>query len=180
MTILTLESIAKQFADRPLLEGVSLSLDAGERVGLVGVNGSGKTTLLRIVAGAEQADSGRVTLARGLRVALLPQNPALDPDLTVIEQIFRGDAPEIRLLRAYEQAAAQLAHAPDDRRLQAAVADLVDRMDAAGAWGLESDASICASRSNSCSETARSSGPSRAASISLIATARFSRRSWAR
>ncbi|MBK9713477.1 MAG: ABC-F family ATP-binding cassette domain-containing protein [Kouleothrix sp.] len=140
MTILTLESIAKQFADRPLLEGVSLGVEAGERVGLVGVNGSGKTTLLRIVAGAEQADSGRVTLARGLRVAFLPQNPALDPDLTVIEQIFRGDAPEIRLLRAYEQAAAQLAHAPDDRRLQAAVADLVDRMDAAGAWGLESDA----------------------------------------
>ena len=140
MTILTLESITKQFADRPLLEGVSLGVEAGERVGLVGVNGSGKTTLLRIVAGAEQADSGRVTLARGLRVAFLPQNPALDPDLTVIEQIFRGDAPEIRLLRAYEQAAAQLAHAPDDRRLQAAVADLIDRMDAAGAWGLESDA----------------------------------------
>jgi len=140
MNILSLESIAKQFADRPLLDGVSLGVDAGERVGVVGVNGSGKTTLLRIVAGVESPDAGRMVVARELRVAYLPQNPALDPELTAIEQIFRGDAPEVRLLRAYEQAAADLARAPDSPALQQALADLVARMDAAGAWGLENDA----------------------------------------
>jgi ATP-binding cassette subfamily F protein uup len=140
MNILSLEAIHKQFADRPLLDGVTLGIDAGERVGVVGVNGSGKTTLLRIVAGAEEADSGRVSVARDLRVAYLPQNPALDPDLTVIEQIFRGDAPEIRLLREYERAADALAHTPGNQELQHALAALVARMDAAGTWALENDA----------------------------------------
>jgi ABC transport system ATP-binding/permease protein len=140
MNILSLEAIHKQFADRPLLDGVTLGIDAGERVGVVGVNGSGKTTLLRIVAGAESADSGRVSMTRDLRVAYLPQNPALDPDLTVIEQIFRGDAPEIRLLREYERAADALAHRPGDWELQQTMANLVAGMDAAGTWALENDA----------------------------------------
>jgi ATP-binding cassette subfamily F protein uup len=140
MNILSLEAIHKQFADRPLLDDVTLGIEAGERVGVVGVNGSGKTTLLRIVAGAEPPDSGRVSMTRDLRVAYLPQNPALDPDLTVIEQIFRGDAPEIRLLREYERAADALAHAPGDTALQGSVAGLVARMDAADTWALENDA----------------------------------------
>jgi ATP-binding cassette subfamily F protein uup len=140
MNILSLEAIHKQFADRPLLDGVTLGIDAGERVGVVGVNGSGKTTLLRIVAGAESTDSGRVSMTRDLRVAYLPQNPALDPELTVIEQIFRGDAPEVRLLREYERTADALAHTPGDLELQQTMADLVARMDAADTWALENDA----------------------------------------
>src|ERR1043166_1990718 len=99
MNILSLESVVKQYADRPLLDGVSLGIEAGERVGVVGVNGSGKPTLLRIIAGAEPPDAGRVSVARDLRVAYLPQNPALDAELTVIEQIFRGDTPGMRLRR---------------------------------------------------------------------------------
>lgn len=140
MNILSLESISKQFADRPLLDQVSLGIEAGERIGVVGVNGSGKTTLLRIVAGAEPPDAGRISMARGLRVAYLPQNPQLDPQLTALEQIFRGDTPEMQLLRAYEHAAAALAAAPHDRRLQDALAGLVAQIDAAGAWDLEHDA----------------------------------------
>ena len=85
MNILSLEAIHKQFADRPLLDGVTMGIDAGERVGVVGVNGSGKTTLLRIVAGAEAPDSGRVSMTRDLRVAYLPQNSALDPDLQQVQ-----------------------------------------------------------------------------------------------
>src|SRR5262249_42861129 len=136
MNIVSLESISKQFADRPLFEQVTLGVEAGEHIGLVGVNGSGKTTLLRIVAGAEQPDTGRLSMARGLRVAYLPQNPQLDPDLTVIEQIFRGDTPEMSLLRAYEQATAALAAAPANQRLQDTVAELVTQMDVSGAWAL--------------------------------------------
>ena len=88
MNILSLEAIHKQFADRPLLNGVTLGIDAGERVGVVGVNGSGKTTLLRIVGGAESADSGRVSTTRDLRVAYLPQNPALRSGLFGV--VFMG------------------------------------------------------------------------------------------
>ena len=146
MNILSLEAISKQFADRPLLEQVTLGLEAGERVGVVGVNGSGKTTLLRIIAGAEQADSGRISMARGLRVAYLPQNPQLDPSLTVLEQIFQGETPEMQLLRAYEQAAAALAAHPGDVALQERVAELVGQMDASDAWGVENDARTTLSR----------------------------------
>ncbi len=140
MIILSLESIAKQYAEHPLLDGVTLGIAAGERVGVVGVNGSGKTTLLRIVAGVEPPDGGRVIPARDLRVAYLPQNPTLDGDLTVIEQIFRGGAPGMRLLHDYELAVSALAHAPGDAALQRRVAALVAQMDIGGAWGLENDA----------------------------------------
>src|SRR5262245_34399551 len=140
MNILSLEAITKQFADRPLLDDVTLAIEAGERVGVVGVNGSGKTTLLRIAAGVEPPDRGRVSMARDLRVAYLPQNPTLEPNLTLIEQIFRGEAPEIRLLREYERAADALARAPGDMALQQAVAERVARMDAAGTGALENDA----------------------------------------
>jgi ABC transport system ATP-binding/permease protein len=146
MVILSLESIAKQYADRPLLDGVTLAVEAGERIGVVGVNGSGKTTLLRIAAGAETPDDGRISRARDLRLAYLPQNPALDSELTVIEQIFRGDTPEMRLLRDYEQAAEALAHAPGQAALQEQVAALVARMDVADAWALENDARTILSR----------------------------------
>src|SRR5688500_7499424 len=140
MNILSLEAIHKQFADRPLLDGVMMGIDAGERVGVVGGSGRGTLTVRRIIAGAESADSGRVSMTRDLRVAYLPQNPALDAELTVIEQIFRGDAPEIRLLREYERAAAALAHTPGDLELQQIMSSLVARMDAADIWALENDA----------------------------------------
>jgi ATP-binding cassette subfamily F protein uup len=146
MIILSLESIAKQFAEYPLLDGITFALEAGERVGVVGVNGSGKTTLLRLAAGAETPDGGRISWARDLRLAYLPQNPALDGQLTVIEHIFRGDTPEMQLLRDYERAAEALAHAPGDAVLQEHVAGLVAQMDAAGAWGLENDARAILSR----------------------------------
>ena len=149
MNILSVESITKQYAERPLLDGISFGIEAGERIGVVGVNGSGKTTLLRIVAGIEPPDSGRVSFARDRRMAYLPQNPALEGDgsdeasgrgPTVIEQVFRGDAPGMRLLRTYEQASAALARSPTDPSLQERVATLVAEMDAAGAWTIENDA----------------------------------------
>jgi len=147
MIILSLESISKQYADRPLLDGVTLAIESGERVGVVGVNGSGKTTLLRVAAGVEPPDAGRIARARDLRVAYLPQNPVLDGQLTVIEQIFRSDTPVSgahggapQLLRDYELAAAALAQTPDDPALQERLAALVAQMDAAGAWEMENDA----------------------------------------
>jgi ATP-binding cassette subfamily F protein uup len=135
--IITLEQVAKQYAERPLLQDVSLSIAPGERVGVVGVNGSGKTTLLRIVAGDEPPDSGRVSAARGMRVAYLPQNPALESGLTVLEQLFQADTPAMQLVRAYQAATLELARAPGDRQLQDRLAGLVEQIDAQSAWDLE-------------------------------------------
>lgn len=140
MPILTLETISKQFDERRLLDAATLAIDSGERVGVVGVNGSGKTTLLRIAAGAEQPDSGRISLGRDMRVAYLPQNPELDPQRTVLEQVFAGETPEMALLRRYESTAAALERSPFDAALQTTLADLAAEIDAAGAWTLENDA----------------------------------------
>jgi len=99
MNILSLEAIHKQFADRPLLDGVTLGIDAGERVGVVGVNGSGKTTLLRIVAGLETPDQGSVLFdgedatnrrVGERRVGFVFQHYALFRHMTVFENVAFG------------------------------------------------------------------------------------------
>ncbi|MBC8162951.1 MAG: ABC-F family ATP-binding cassette domain-containing protein [Roseiflexaceae bacterium] len=146
MTLINLESISKQFDERPLLRGVTLGIERGERVGLVGVNGSGKTTLLRIAARAEQPDEGRVSVTRDARIAYQPQNPAMDGALTVLEQVFLGDTPEMRRLRAYEQTSAALAASPGDQQLQTKLSDLSAQLDAADGWQLENDARTILSR----------------------------------
>lgn len=153
MIILSLESISKQYAEQPLLSDVNLAIDSSERLGVVGVNGSGKSTLLRIAAGVETPDQGRVSRARDLRLAYLPQNPVLDGSLTVIEQIFHSDligsgatAGVSQLLRDYELTTAALSQSPNDAALQERLAQLVAEMDAADAWELETNARTILSR----------------------------------
>ena len=143
--ILSLDAISKQYAEHPLLRDVSLGIGAGERVGVVGVNGSGKTTLLRIAAGVEQPDAGRVSRARDTRVAYLPQNPALAPDLSVLEQLFSDETPALKLVRDYAAAADAVAHT-HDAAAQQRLAALTDAMDAQGAWDLERQARAILSR----------------------------------
>ncbi|NTV63818.1 MAG: ABC-F family ATP-binding cassette domain-containing protein [Oscillochloris sp.] len=140
MNLLSIESISKQYAERPLFQEVTFGLNKGERMGVIGVNGSGKSTLLRIVAGIEQPDTGRVVLANGIHVAYLPQAPLLPEQQTVLEAVFAGDSPTVRLLREYEQASALLAECPDDADLLARLSVLTPQMDALGAWDAESSA----------------------------------------
>ena len=80
MTIISLEDIGMSYGPRCLFEGVTLGLDDGDKVGLIGLNGSGKSTLLRIIAGHEQPDKGRAIIASERIVAYLPQNPPFDQD----------------------------------------------------------------------------------------------------
>ena len=91
--LLNLESVSVAFAARPVLDGVSLGLDDGARVGVVGRNGDGKSTLLRVLAGLQQPDSGRVTHARGLRVGVLDQADDVWAVGTVRSAVV-GDAPD--------------------------------------------------------------------------------------
>jgi ATP-binding cassette subfamily F protein uup len=86
--LLSCEGIAKSYGARPLFAGLSLGLSEGDRVGLIGPNGAGKSTLLRILAGLEEPDTGSRSVRRLARVAYVPQDPALPPDLTV-EQVVR-------------------------------------------------------------------------------------------
>ncbi|NNJ09567.1 ABC-F family ATP-binding cassette domain-containing protein [Chloroflexales bacterium ZM16-3] len=140
MNLLSIESISKQYAERPLFEDVTFGMNRGERLGVIGVNGSGKSTLLRIVAGIEPPDSGRVVLSGGTHVAYLPQAPLLPEAQTVLEAVFAGDSPTVRLLREYELVSTQLAEHPHDASLLARLSTLTPQMDALGAWDAESSA----------------------------------------
>ena len=77
MNLISLEKAAKAYAHRTLLDGVSLGVSAGDRVGVVGRNGAGKSTLLGLLAGRVTPDSGRVAMVAGLRLGYLPQGDQL-------------------------------------------------------------------------------------------------------
>src|SRR6266550_922040 len=92
--LLACESLTKQFGARPLFENLSFTLFEGDHVGLVGPNGSGKSTLLKILAGADEPDSGLRTLRKGVRVGYVAQDPLFAPGLSVEEVVleaFAGD-----------------------------------------------------------------------------------------
>lgn len=88
--LVNLEEVSKAFDIRPLLDGVSLGISEGDRIGIVGRNGSGKSTLLRVMAGIEPPDEGRVTRSNDIRVGLLSQVDVADPSATVGEVVL-GD-----------------------------------------------------------------------------------------
>lgn len=100
--LLTAENIHKNYGMKQLLDGVTLYLNAGERVGLIGINGTGKSTFLKVLAGVETPDSGRVTKDPNIQISYLPQVPAMDDHLTVLEQVFAGHPAEFRQLNEYE------------------------------------------------------------------------------
>ncbi|WP_410538239.1 ABC-F family ATP-binding cassette domain-containing protein [Streptomyces sp. KL2] len=88
--LVNLEAVGKVYGTRALLDGVSLGVSEGDRIGVVGRNGDGKTTLVRILAKLEPADDGRVTHAGGLRLGVLTQHDSLDPAATVRHEVI-GD-----------------------------------------------------------------------------------------
>jgi ATP-binding cassette subfamily F protein uup len=81
--LVNLEGVGKSYGMRPLLDGVSLGVGDGDRIGVVGLNGGGKTTLLEVLAGIEPADSGRVSRNRDLRLAVVTQRTELAEGATV-------------------------------------------------------------------------------------------------
>ncbi|HLS79651.1 MAG TPA: ABC-F family ATP-binding cassette domain-containing protein [Nocardia sp.] len=88
--LINLEQVSKSFGITPLLDGVSLGVHAGERIGVVGLNGGGKTTLLEVLTGLEEPDSGRVSRVGGLRMAVVTQRGVLPDGATVGEVVLAG------------------------------------------------------------------------------------------
>jgi ATP-binding cassette subfamily F protein uup len=91
--LLSAQELEAGFGARPLFQGVSFTIEDGERVGLIGPNGAGKSTLLRVLAGAAAPDRGQVSRRRGLRVGHLEQVPRFPPGATV-ESVIKDDAPD--------------------------------------------------------------------------------------
>jgi ABC transport system ATP-binding/permease protein len=134
MNLLTAENICKSYSEKELFNNINLGISEGDKIGVIGVNGTGKTTLLKIIAGAEVPDGGRVVKGNSVRIEYLSQNPEFDSEATVIEQVFRGDSPLLKLIREYEEAL-QDPEINGNRILK-----LTQEMDTANAWTIESEA----------------------------------------
>lgn len=141
MSVLTLQSVRKDFGIKEIVRDASFTIEAGEKVGLIGTNGSGKSTLLKIIAGSEPIDAGQLITASGSRMIYLPQQPDLDPDRTVLEQVFADSGEQMTLVKEYEKLSEQLAGGQSDG-VMSRLSQLTQRMDAVNAWELETKAKI--------------------------------------
>lgn len=100
--LLAAEHIEKNYGMKRLIRDASLYLDTGDKVGIIGINGTGKSTLLRVLARVEEPDSGTVQVFPNVQVSYMPQNPDMDADATVLEQVFRDLPSEYRTVAEYE------------------------------------------------------------------------------
>ena len=142
MSIVTLQSVKKDFGIKELLKDASFSLDTNDKVGLIGTNGSGKSTLLKMIARLESIDSGQILVNSGAKIVYLPQQPDLDENHTVLEQVFADSGEQMNLVKEYEELSDKLAHYPDDSQLMSRLSSVMQRMDTTGAWEVETNAKI--------------------------------------
>ena len=100
--LLSAEHISINFGSRQLLEDVNFYLNEGDKTGIIGINGTGKSTFLKVLAGVTEPDGGRISRNPNVQVSYLPQNPVMQDDATVLEQVFLHFPAEFRALNEYE------------------------------------------------------------------------------
>lgn len=104
MNYLTVENISKSYGELTLFENLSFSIHKYQKIAFVAKNGTGKTSILNILSGEDEADSGNVIYRKDIKVAFLPQDPKLDPELTIEETILASDNPILKVILDYEHA----------------------------------------------------------------------------
>jgi ATP-binding cassette ChvD family protein len=123
--------------NRKVLENINLSFYPDAKIGVLGVNGSGKSTLLRIMAGIDKEFVGEGWVAEGARVGYLEQEPQLDPNLSVRENVMQGVAAKKALLDRYNEIAANYSDETADE-----MAKLQDQIDSQNLWELDSQVDL--------------------------------------
>lgn len=118
MSHLIIQNLTKTVGDKTLFQNIEFTIYEGERAGLIGINGTGKSTLLSIIAGQIEADSMNIDRPNKYRVAYLPQDPTFASGETVLQAVFAGDSPILKLNREYEETVAALASNPTSENLQ--------------------------------------------------------------
>ncbi|WP_077623536.1 ABC-F family ATP-binding cassette domain-containing protein [Sediminibacillus massiliensis] len=134
MSLITVEDLYKSYGDKVLFDHISFTIEAKERIGLIGVNGTGKSTLLKVIAGIESKENGTIKHANDFRVEYLQQEPELDPELTVLEQIYYGESVTMKTMREYEWTLKELEKNPEDADLQEKLLQAQQRMEENEAW----------------------------------------------
>ncbi|MEQ8199071.1 MAG: ATP-binding cassette domain-containing protein, partial [Clostridiaceae bacterium] len=140
MNLITLENISKSYSEKVLLDNVSLSISDTDKIGLIGINGAGKSTLLKIIGERDEFFEGNISKNKNLRIEFLSQSQDFDENATVLEQVFKGDSREMKLLREYEDILESMESAGSydgDRLIK-----LQGEIETLNLWGLESDAKI--------------------------------------
>ena len=129
MHYVSVEGLTKSYGINPLFKNISFHINEGDKIGLIARNGVGKSTLLRILAGQETADSGKSWINKDVTVALFEQDPHLEEDKTVLENIFHLKHPIITAIRKYEDAMEQ-----EDGDM---IAESIAEMEDLNAWDFE-------------------------------------------
>jgi ATP-binding cassette subfamily F protein uup len=139
MTLLRAANLQLSFGSRTIFENLTLTLEEGERVGLVGVNGSGKSSLMKILAGVARPDEGELQLRRGARVTYLPQEPEFPAGATVASELSVAQGPMQEALSAHAELTRRLESTPAEaqEKLLEQLAVLSDRIDQLGGWDTE-------------------------------------------
>ncbi|WP_270566608.1 ABC-F family ATP-binding cassette domain-containing protein [Clostridium beijerinckii] len=142
MNIITLENISKNYSDKILLNNVSLGINDGDKIGLIGINGAGKSTFLKVVSGREEFFDGNIVKGKNVRIEYLDQNPLFDEDATVLEQIFKGDTKEMKLLKRYEELLDKINSCNGENfdSLNNELLKVQSEIDSLSLWDMESDA----------------------------------------
>ncbi len=137
MSLISLVGAAKDFGIRTLFADLTLHIGDRDRLGLIGPNGAGKSTLLKVLAGVEPLGSGERRCSPRLRIELVGQESAVQPGLTVLEQVLSGCGEKRDLLLRFNALSEAVAANPNDGSLLSALGQLSERMDEGEAWGLE-------------------------------------------
>lgn len=107
ISYLQVDNLSKRFGEQVLFEKISFGVAKGQKVALIAKNGMGKSTLLRILAGKDSAEDGTVIFRNDITIGYLEQDPQLDPENTVFEEVFNSDSPVLTVIKAYEKAVAE-------------------------------------------------------------------------
>ena len=144
--VYTMSRLSKTWpGGKEVLRDISLSFLPGAKIGVLGINGAGKSTLLKIMAGVETEYQGEAWAADGIKIGYLPQEPKLDHDLTVLENVMLGMGDAKQHVDRFNEISAKFGEEMTDDEMNALImeqAELQEKIDAADAWDLERKASI--------------------------------------
>ena len=142
MNLLNVENISKTYSEKILLNNVSFGINEGDKIGIIGLNGSGKSTLLKIVTGKDEFFDGLITKGKGVRVEYLEQNSEFDSNATVLQQIFKGDTPEMKLLMEYEELLEKVSSNSFNEEDNNKLIKIQEKIDTLNLWNLESEVKV--------------------------------------
>ncbi len=138
--IFTMQDLIKRYGRNEVLSGINLCFYHGAKIGIVGENGSGKSTLLKIMAGDDQEFEGRATPLKGTTIGFLPQEPALDNEQTVRENVEQAFEDIKKMIEEFNEVSAKMAEPMSDKEMEKAIEKmgrLQDQIDAADGWELD-------------------------------------------